>query len=130
MMGSSASTDKPSYTDKIIFSKQITSKLHDNIVQTRNYNITFVTDSSKTFIYLYKNKEHSLDDNQYDITDLTAYGTWTEDKTGKFTLTGQQIVQHTSSTSSNDTNSDPVNKSNTEPFTLIINNIYDWQQTK
>tara|TARA_B100000401_G_scaffold438170_1_gene385715 strand:- start:3021 stop:3395 length:375 start_codon:yes stop_codon:yes gene_type:complete len=122
-MGNSASTRKPAYNDKMIFSKKITYNHPDSSIETKNYTITFVTDSSKTFIYEYKNKLSS--DSVY--THLTAYGTWTQDKTGRFTLSGQQI-----------TNKHPYlnidepckeeNKSTTAPFIMVIDDIYEWQQ--
>ena len=127
-MGNSPSTNKPSYRDKIIFSKKITNTHPDTTVQTENYTITFVTDSSKTFIYLYKNEEQHPINNNHNITDITAYGTWTQDETGRFTLTGQQTIQKNLYVN-NDDHSDQKNKSTTLPFVLLIDDIYEWQQS-
>lgn len=121
-MGNTASTCKPSYNDKIIFSKKITYTHPDSSIEIKNYSITFITDSSRTFVYEYKN--NILSDRVYthNTNHLTAYGTWTQDKTGKFTLTGQQITYN-----------EPCNKKNkstTAPFSMVIDNIYDWQHNK
>ena len=122
-MGNSASTRKPAYNDKMIFSKKITYNHPDSSIETRNYSITFITDSSRTFIYEYK----------YEITSdsvcthLTAYGTWTQDKTGRFTLTGQQITNKQPYLNSDEPYKDE-HKSTTAPFNMVIDDIYDWQQ--
>ena len=120
-MGNSASTCKPSYQDKMIFSKKITYNHIDSSIETKNYSITFITDSSKTFIYEYKNELSSDTVYTQNTTYLTAYGTWTQDETGRFTLTGQQITN-------NDEPCNEENKSTTAPFTMIIDDIYEWQQ--
>tara|TARA_B100001939_G_C16666804_1_gene498407 strand:- start:220 stop:594 length:375 start_codon:yes stop_codon:yes gene_type:complete len=122
-MGNSVSTRKPAYNDKMIFSKKITYNHPDSSIETKNYTITFVTDSSKTFIYEYKNKLSS--DSVY--THLTAYGTWTQDKTGRFTLTGQQITNKHLYLN-NDKQCKEVHKSTTTPFNMVIDDIYEWQQ--
>mgnify|MGYP006055612057 FL=1 len=121
IMGNSASTCKPSYHDKMIFSKKITYNHSDSSIETKNYSITFITDSSKTFIYEYKNELSSDTVYTQNTTYLTAYGTWTQDETGRFTLTGQQITN-------NDEPCNEENKSTTSPFTMVIDDIYDWQQ--
>ena len=121
IMGNSASTCKPSYHDKMIFSKKITYNHPDSSIETKNYSITFITDSSKTFIYEYKNELSSDTVYTQNTTYLTAYGTWTQDETGRFTLTGQQITN-------NDEPCNEENKSTTSPFTMVIDDIYDWQQ--
>ena len=123
IMGNSASTCKPSYHDKMIFSKKITYNHTDSSIETKNYSITFITDSSKTFIYEYKNELTS--DSVY--THLTAYGTWTQDKTGRFTLTGQQITNKYPYLN-NYEQCKEVHKSTTAPFTMVIDDIYEWQQ--
>lgn len=120
-MGNSASTCKPSYQDKMIFSKKITYNHIDSSIETKNYSITFITDSSKTFIYEYKNELSSDTVYTQNTTYLTAYGTWTQDETGRFTLTGQQITN-------NDEPCNEENKSTTAPFTMVIDDIYEWQQ--
>lgn len=121
IMGNSASTCKPSYQDKMIFSKKITYNHIDSSIETKNYSITFITDSSKTFIYEYKNELSSDTVYTQNTTYLTAYGTWTQDETGRFTLTGQQITN-------NDEPCNEENKSTTAPFTMVIDDIYEWQQ--
>ena len=120
IMGNSASTRKPAYNDKMIFSKKITYNHPDSSIETKNYSITFITDSSKTFIYEYKNELSSDTVYTQNTTYLTAYGTWTQDETGRFTLTGQQITN-------NDEPCNEENKSTTAPFTMIIDDIYQWQ---
>ncbi len=120
-MGNSASTCKPSYQDKMIFSKKITYNHIDSSIETKNYSSTFITDSSKTFIYEYKNELSSDTVYTQNTTYLTAYGTWTQDETGRFTLTGQQITN-------NDEPCNEENKSTTAPFTMVIDDIYEWQQ--
>jgi len=122
-MGNSTSTRKPAYNDKMIFSKKITYNHPDSSIETKNYTITFVTDSSKTFIYEYKNKLSS--DSVY--THLTAYGTWTQDKTGRFTLTGQQITNKHPYLNIDEPCKEET-KSTTAPFIMVIDDIYEWQQ--
>lgn len=122
-MGNSPSTRKPAYNDKMIFSKKITYNHPDSSIETKNYTITFVTDSSKTFIYEYKNKFSS--DSVY--THLTAYGTWVQDKNGRFTLTGQQITNKHLYLN-NDKQCNDENKSTTTPFSMVIDDIYEWQE--
>ena len=60
-------------------------------------------------------------------TYLTAYGTWTQDETGRFTLTGQQITD-TYPDVTNCKQCKEVHKSTTAPFTMVADDIYDWQQ--
>lgn len=121
IMGNSASTRKPAYNDKMIFSKKITYNHPDSSIETKNYSITFITDSSKTFIYEYKYELTSDSVYTQNTTYLTAYGTWTQDETGRFILTGQQITN-------NDELCNEENKSTTAPFTMVIDDIYQWQQ--
>lgn len=121
IMGNSALTRKPAYNDKMIFSKKITYNHPDSSIETKNYSITFITDSSKTFIYEYKNELSSDTLYTQNTTYLTAYGTWTQDETGRFILTGQQITN-------NDEPCNEENKSTTAPFTMVIDDIYQWQQ--